>query len=330
MNLLTGDGLNRSTQDNIDDSFLVAAYLAWAFQQIRRSMQTRYDKVFLNMAAPMSHVENPILKEKYLRIVQAAWNLSFAKDSPLIMQGISVKDLSRYLLPQLAQPVQPKEIRQFEVLPETIAPVVSLSLDPWMKSGMYMIVDTGAGTTEFSVFHAGDPGANQKILCYRDETLLIGGNALTRPTRADRSLSEEQILKAVSEIENNYRCVWQKGYQLDRPNHTARIRWQELTLVLSGGGTRNTLLGQTLRNANPIYPWPADDTRFEVCRHRPGTLEMRDSMDDEEFSMFAVANGLALDRSKWPIVFQPNEIEALVPTEEVENKPQGYWYLDAK
>jgi hypothetical protein len=62
----------------------------------------------------------------------------------------------------------------------------------------------------------------------------------------------------------------------------------------------------------------------------PGTLELESEMDDDDGSMFAVANGLAIERRHWPVVFQPDQIERVTPTEEVEKKPQGYWYLDAK
>jgi hypothetical protein len=60
----------------------------------------------------------------------------------------------------------------------------------------------------------------------------------------------------------------------------------------------------------------------------PGTLDVDCDMDDEEVSLFAVANGLAIERMHWPVVFQPDQIESVLPSEEVEDKPQGYWYLD--
>ena len=58
-------------------------------------------------------------------------------------------------------------------------------------------------------------------------------------------------------------------------------------------------------------------------------LELDPNMSDDDGSMFAVANGLAIERMHWPIIFQSSQIETLAPTEEV-SKPQGYWYVDAK
>ncbi|MFN5947814.1 MAG: hypothetical protein ACK43N_04895, partial [Pirellulaceae bacterium] len=284
-----------------DNAILVAAYLAWAFKQIRNSLDDDgYSNVFLNMAAPMSHFENTQLKTKYLRIVQAAWKLSFEEQGSLIKQGISDSDVASLLGPLLDAPVQSSEQRRFDVLPETIAPVVSLSLDPFMEPGMYMIVDTGAGTTEMSVFHADEASGDQKVLCYRDDTILLGGNDLLVATSQAAEKTENATVGIVNRLTRQYRRLWQEGYLLDAPNHNARRRWMELTLVLSGGGTRNVRLANELAKINPMYPWPEGETRLRVCRHEPGTLELDGRMSNGDGSLFAVANGLAIERMRWP------------------------------
>ena len=312
----------------LDNRTLIAAYFAWAFQQLRRSL-TEYSEanVLLNLAAPMSHIEDPALKRQYLQIIQAAWNVSFVDQPIPILQGISGAEVARIFAPLLAQSVVGPELRRFEVLPETIAPVVSLSLDPWMEPGMYMIIDTGAGTTEMSVFHAGDAGADQKVLCYRDETMLLGGNDLHLAERLEPDAKQVEINTIIRLLQQQYRRLWQLGYRLDVPNHRSRARWKELTLVLSGGGTKHELVADRLRGVNPMMPWPRDDTKLKVSRHVPGTLELAAEMDEDEASMFAVANGLAIERKNWPVVFQPDQIESLEPTEEVHDKPVAYWYL---
>jgi len=171
-----------SFSDELDSPLLVAAYFGWAFEKLRQSLPTSAEaSVFMNLAAPMSHFESPELKNRYLQIIQAAWHLSFSSEATPLHQGIGVSSVAQLIAPLLKEPIIGPELRRFEVLPETIAPVVSLSLDPWMEPGMYMIIDTGAGTTEMSVFHAGESETDQKVLCYRDETMLLGGNDLGLP-----------------------------------------------------------------------------------------------------------------------------------------------------
>ncbi len=317
--------------DKLDNTSLVAAYLAWAFHQIRNSLtDEKYANEFLNMAAPMSHFEDPDLKATYLRIVQAAWKLTFEEQAAPIEQGISVAEVGRLLGPFMVAHVQGSEQRRFDVLPETIAPVVSLSLDPWMEPGMYMIVDTGAGTTEMSVFHVGEAGVDQKVLCYRDETMLLGGNDLQLVEQLTGSDRATRLDRIISRLRKQYGRIWHLGYEMDAPNHRARRRWKELRLVLSGGGTRHVAVSEELADVNPMHPWPVTETKLRVCRHTPGTLELDGIMGDDDGSLFAVANGLAIERKHWPIMFQPNQIEPLEAAQQVESKPKGYWYLDAR
>ena len=83
-----------------------------------------------------------------------------------------------------------------------------------------------------------------------------------------------------------------------------------------------------LGGVNPMYAWPEPETTLKVCRHVPGTLDVDPDMDEDDLSMYAVANGLAIERRHWPVVIQPRQIEPLEPTEEVDDKPLAYWYTD--
>lgn len=330
--LLSSSQLNETPlTGELDSVSLVTVYLAWAFQQIRNSLHDKeYANIFLNLAAPMSHFENSQLKTRYLRIVQAAWKLTFEMQTPSIKQGVTVAQVTTLLEPLLTAPVQDGEHRHFDVLPETIAPVVSLSLDPWMEPGMYMIVDTGAGTTEISVFHAEAAGVDQKVLCYWDETMLLGGNDLNLRKQSPGDGQTGKSNQIVEEIAKRFCEIWYRGYLLDSLNHTARNRWKSMTLVLSGGGTRHIELVKKFSNLKPMFARAGFEPKTVTCRHSPATLELPVGMDDDDGSLFAVANGLAIERKHWPIIFEPNQIEPMEPTQEVENKPQGYWYLDAK
>jgi hypothetical protein len=79
-----------------------------------------------------------------------------------------------------------------------------------------------------------------------------------------------------------------------------------------------------MRRANPIPKWRGYATTFQACRHIPGNLERKSEMTADDRSMFAVANGLAIERMKWPIVFEPHEIEPLT-SPEPEAKGPNWW-----
>lgn len=301
----------------LNNETLVAAYFAWAFQQLRNTFASEeYSNEFLNVAAPMDHIEDARLKSKYLRIVHAAWQLTFEAHTSPIRQGISVSELSDLLGPLMAAPVPGPQERRFDVLPETIAPVVSLSLDPYMKPCIYAIVDMGAGTTEMSVFHAGDPGADQKVLCYKDKTILLGSNDLQLAVQTNGKADA-----IVARLEREYHRIWEHGYNIDAANPLSKRRWKNLTLVLSGGGTRHSVVANRLSATNPVPQWPDYKTSYDVCRHAPGTLELAHGMSKDDASMFAVANGLSIERKKWPEVFEPHEIEPLTAPEPPKPRP---------
>jgi hypothetical protein len=318
---------SRRAGDVLDSIDLVTAYLAWSFQQVRNSLgDDKYANVFLNVAAPMSHVEDKELKKKYLRIVQAAWNLTFQAHETRIEQGISVSQIATLLRPLMNAPIQGTEVRRFDVLPETIAPIVSLSLDPLMKPSIYVIVDMGAGTTEVSVFHAGDPGPDQKILCYKDKTILVGALDLQSAEGASGLGGKDRVKEIINRIEVEYRGIWKSGYLVDAANPLSKRRWKDVIVVLSGGGTRHVAVDQRLRKSNPVPRWKGYETSFVVDRHVPGTLLLSKGLSKNDGSLFAVANGLAIERAKWPIVFEPHEIEPLTAPEP--DKPRHDWSED--
>ncbi len=334
------DLLPGSTSRNVpppigmDIPMLVAAYFSWAFLKLSRRLPAESHRdaiVHINLAAPMSHFENPHLKDKYLRIVQAAWKAS----EPSLMsidQGISISEVIQVLKPLLKEPVRGSEHRHFVVLPETIAPVVSLGREPLMEPGMYMIVDTGAGTTEMSVVYVGETGAYQKVLCYQDETILLGGNDLHLAAGLEATEQSAQLKKIADRLEKQLGCVWKKGYDLDKDGAPiSRERWKQLTVVPSGGGTKHdevARLLQKMRQFSSIRQWLNDSKSLKVIRHTPTTIEPGTSKED--LSLFVVANGLAIERQRWPVRYHPEQIEPLTSDAEVADKPQGYWYVDAK
>jgi hypothetical protein len=110
---------------------LIACYLSWALGQIKRSIGEKADmNVSLNVAAPMRYIVNHSLKRRYLRIVHSAWESVFGHEPFNVTQGSELKSVCEYFTMWLDRDVPDLASRTYEVLPETIAPFVSLSLDP--------------------------------------------------------------------------------------------------------------------------------------------------------------------------------------------------------
>jgi len=150
------DATDHVFPSGLTPDLLVAWYLSWVLGRIKLAIDKFFKhsnpRLSLNLAAPMNHIENESLKARYLGIVQAAWESVFGKVPSPVQQGMRVKEMRAKFASWLEKEVPSRETRPFEILPETVAPIVSLSFDPRMDPGMYMIVDIGAGTTEISYF----------------------------------------------------------------------------------------------------------------------------------------------------------------------------------
>ena len=220
-----------------DLELLIACYLSWALGEIRRRISETAEKnVSLNVAAPMSHIVDQSLKGRYLRIAQAAWESVFGQELFNVTQGCDLKPLCEYLSMWLERDPPNLTDRRYEVLPETIAPFVSLSLNPRTEPGMYLIVDMGAGTTESSVNQVTDAGADQKLNCYFDRSVRIGGDDLQI---VDGQASVERFRNLVLErFGQSFSETWVGGSRKDILP-VARTKWKNLHVMLTGGGAKD-------------------------------------------------------------------------------------------
>jgi hypothetical protein len=291
--------------------------------------------VRLNLAAPMSSLENQALKTLYLQIVQAAWESSFGEEPLAIDQGCKLADLEDFLRPLMERkPLDPSE-RLFDVLPETVAPIVSLSQNPRMSPGMYMIVDIGAGSTELSVNHVDAANAEQKVLCYADESVLLGcdhyewAESQASKARVETPSAQNDLTDRLVRVLER---VWASGYKKDGGNLVARERWKKLSVLLAGGGARRVEIVAAIRKVRPQYPWPQRERSCSLDWHRPTELVglgSSSSTQKEELSLLAVAHGLSVERRQWPIVFSPGQIQT-VPSTVIPPPLPAYWYVEAK
>lgn len=292
---------------------LVALYLSWVLSQVRKWLDDEYGpnrvNLFVNAAAPMNHYEQPMLLDRYLRILGCAWNAVFGARPVTVEQGVAVHSVVSWLNESLdrGREIEPAATRRFDVLPESVAPIVSLSRDPRMQAGMYLIVDMGAGTAEFSINHAPAPGGDQKVLCYYDQSILLGVEQFDDPPPGEsRESLTEQFLRALCR-------TWGRGYIKDAANHAARQRWKELTVLLIGGGTCRPDLRRKIERheASVMYAFPRPDRTYRVTTHIPAELEFRPRQAGAPTDAFllSVAHGLSFPRRTWPEFYPPSTIE---------------------
>ena len=307
--------------EGVDSKLLITAYLAWAFQRVQENLGEFQDaNKLLNISAPMNHFKSDELCSSYLSILQAAWKLGFDQyESMPIKQGIELHSLRLTIKQLLAEPQVSESMRPYGVMPETIAPIISVSLNPLSKPGMYAVVDIGAATTEVSIFHIGEQGFDQKVLCYQDTTKLIGGNDLNSTTSTVKAV--EGVIR---EVKQQFTEAWFRGFEIDRHNNVAQQRWSELSILISGGGTLHPEMRNFLDKFNPKAFWQSHGNLVGLVereRHLPTALSGA-RCTPEELSLYAVANGLAIDESRWPRIH--DDIDPL-PPQDPENKPDTYW-----
>lgn len=321
--LLEHDTTDSPPANEVD--VLVAAYLAWIIGGIRTDIEertpSRSARIVLNVAAPMSHVENPELKSRYEHILAAAWAASVERR---IGQGSSVRETHEILRPLIESTVAPESDRPFKVLPETVAPVISLSEHPDCIPGLYAVVDIGAGTTEISLIHVGEPGTGQKIVCYDDVSFGLGGDQLSSVT-----LSEQRELS--HRFQHTLRKSWCTAYRKDAPNRAAMERWRSLRILRTGGAGKHPHIERKLAAGHPATA-RGEAAQIEVRRYEwkswydPVVRIPSAAGLQAPLHLLAVAHGLSIEAPRWPDWFRPSEVEKLGGEEARESDPN--WYMD--
>jgi hypothetical protein len=309
---------------------LVAAYLAWAFQTIRDTLRSEFGahQLRMNLAAPMNHVQHDALRDSYLGIVQTAWSLVFGDHPIELKQGCSLAELEPRLKTRLDSPLVDQAERHFEILPETVAPIVSMSFNPQMAPGVYIVVDMGGSTTEISVNDVDKSQDGHRVRCYRDNLLHIGGMHF-----AASLASEEGRARLLRDTKRAMHKVWAEGYDQNKDGpRSVRESWKSLRVLLAGGGTLQQCVKDMIDNSSPLLVhFRADKCPYEVTRYKPSQIDLGcfNGSASIDLSFLGVAHGLAWEAQRWPELFKPKELTAYDRPEPRE-MPEPYWYVGGK
>ena len=310
---LKADLLQSSGDTNIDRQIdvLAASFIAWSLGEILSSdSDLAADNPIVQVSAPTSHHGDPSLNDRYLRIVHAAY--TYAGKFSRVEQGVNLAFLTKEIGLVLDQPLPARGERRFFVAPETVAPIVSLQLEPITEPGIYLIADMGAATTEMSICAVNDETLGNSILAYADSTDAQGGNVLGDLEGMIVGRSQRKLDKFLKRLRSQAEQVWYRGFEKDMRCRAARERWDKLRILLTGGATHHPDIRKHFDVlVRPILNWNEKQHKQTVDRHYPTTLLCDDGFQDEDLSLFAVANGLSVQRAMWPEFYHGEEIPAL-------------------
>lgn len=303
---------------------LVVAYIAWALTQMfDRNPSWRHDRLRLQISAPTSFVGDAEMEQKYDRIGHAAYALAIDGGNE-IRQGICYEEALRLIRPFLQMTPPSREERRFSIQPETIAPIISLQQEPIVSSGMYLMIDMGAGTTEMSIV-AVPRNSTEPIRCYYDSTERRGGSKLAELEDLPVGESQRCLEAFLSDFNKQASKVWQVGFMKDASNRAARRNWQQLTVLLTGGATRHANIAAQFDSDSKVpFSWQPHGTKHRTVRHTPRTIKSLTENDREDLSIFAVANGLSIHTAVWRQCFVMDAINQLTPITESIQLMQSY------
>jgi hypothetical protein len=316
-----------------DPNVLTVAYLAWAFRRVREQILRDHAgaDIEIYMPAPMDQYgdEGPI-KKVFFKAMAAGWRLAFENAN----QGIDLNDgaafppieaaAKRELLAVAQGQVPEQDERLFDVLPESLVPLVTLMYDPIFRPGYYLIVDCGGGSTEISVVLRYDDG--QAVSCFEDRA-LNGGWYQLRDAKAHAPTRFDALLKDLS---TESKEIVHRSYLKVRGNPVASAQFRECVhiLLLGGGMLDGTVEDSFYRESRSPLMQYLGEQQMEEDNIPKASLEQLASqlgVADGEARFLMVARGLAVGKIALPTFFAPHDVPPVHSEVQEERNPLGHW-----
>lgn len=323
--LLLSTGSDRSDIDGItfphgaSADLLMAVYTSRALRLVRKAVTQFYGndvKVQVNAAAPAKRYGDEMVINRCERILHAAYNSVFSDRPVDIRQRTKLSDVRERFETWLDEQVPSPKSRMYAVLPETMAPLVSLLQNSQTETErMYVAVDVGGGTTEVSACYVHSTG--RSLDCFFDEIFRLGASQLSQ---GDSGKSAEEY---AADLAKEIRKLCAKAFlEHGAKNQFMTDRWRELTFVMSGGGVTIEHLEQAIRKEIPFHPYAFGEDGVEFQRSEPVRRLQGSSLDPRVAPILTCAHGLSIPRQKWPPDRRlPHEIPPTDPDDHLDLGP---------
>jgi hypothetical protein len=283
-----------------------------------------------NLAVPEKFMNKSAILDGFEQVLKTAWLMADVFDE--------IPDLVK--LPDLidcyssARELAEQDMNCF-VYPEVGAQIACVTLPRAARDGLYAFVDIGAGTVDASVFRlhtprnsapslhtyaagvtkagaahietsAGRSLARSVVACFRElkEGLVQPELASSRTVETLKPFLQKAITEVSLAAESGLRMVLGEAYGKE-PNTD---RWQDLSLVLGGGGAKISEYRDVARKAFKGYKLVEDLKESELPV--PDDFE-RGGIRKGDFHRFAVAYGLSHRNIDLHDVALPDEVKPL-------------------
>ncbi len=319
-------------------------YLACKFSEIQDKIYSQFkgfgdnvnDSVFLNVAIPVAHASSPEIHKAFERVINTAWNdnkkiTECDGDLGLIAQRINIAGDKLnslddcYLYPEVSANVQ--------------AYVRSRTSQP----GIYLFVDTGAGTVDQSVFILNQTG---KLAYLSAQVSPLGSSQietrafekcnrtidldLLRQKKEAGSFEGGPMKYAADSIIEELKSPTHMGLGITYKKGILTNQIKNLRIIYGGGGHLDNPYGQGIRGGvNDFFthrdlgggfnsdgytaPFNADDIP-DMGIPIPNDLEIpKNSRSNQWFKRLSVAYGLSFPRYDLTDFKFPHEIHDFVP-----------------
>jgi len=292
-------------------------------------------KYFYHMGAPVDTIdsrekisfEESLFLAKKLAFYRQVDNGAPLNQLDMLYQRVKEKD-----------PALPagKEQRDFFVLPEAYAGLISYFNSPMSRQGLYAIVDIGAFTTDMSCFWYDE--ANLVACFYYTETNELGCidiDLLTISSLNKNEVAKDMLFKArkarekiysknitetkirssffsETDIQSNAKAIGEKIRKLflsllgnARKKDDLESTWRELNLFIVGGGSRMKdiveILNRTFEPGIVLYGVKINHIRS----YNPFKKKVEDN------DLLWVASGLSIHKVRWQELVMPTALESI-------------------
>jgi len=272
------------TVSNHKFRLMVAAFISYVMFESRKKIESELSNRSLdlsfNVCIPVDYVNNNKVLSEFQKIIATAEFIE--RNHPDKISDLNyIYDVYKNIN------YEEKKTRVYEI-PETIAEVASYTTSRRVKSGLHVIVDFGAGTTDISIINVKNPrNVDQKFSFYSSHIINYGFREVDRLKKLNRT---EEIEDYIYELWERSHIAWAHAYD-DHLRDDISWKGDKVQIFISGGGSQDKLVSK-------IFCKPrVNKEKWEEFLHPinplPVPSDYHDQGIDIPFHRFAIAYGLS-------------------------------------